>query len=169
MQFPRWLRESGYKDPIDPSNVPWQLSHDGELPMTWFMKEPDHLEYFIGWMVAQREGLPTWLDVYPLKKLDEGATAETPVFVDIGGGAGHQCMALKQAYPDLKGRIILEDLPKTIEQALPVPGLEKIGIDFWKEQPVKGTSDISSTPRGKRTALTRRARCTSLLPTQHIS
>src|SRR3954469_13258736 len=107
MKFPQWLRETGYKDPTDPTNVPWQLAHDSDLPMTWFMKNPQHFDYFIGWMIGHREGLPTWLDRFPVDTLTKDATQETPVFVDVGGGAGHQCLALKQAHPALVGRVIL--------------------------------------------------------------
>ena len=139
MTFPKWLRENGYKDPADPANVPWQLSHDSDLPVNWSMKNPEHFDYFIGWLQAHREGLPTWLDVFPFETLVQGANPETAVFVD-GGGAGHQCMVLKQRHPSLVGRVILEDLPPVIERAVPVPGMEKVPIDFWKHQPIEGMS-----------------------------
>lgn len=36
----------------------------------------------------------------------------------------------------------LEDLASMLEQALPVPGLEKAPIDFWKGQPILRTIDF---------------------------
>lgn len=89
MQFPTWLSETGFKDPTDPVNVPWQLSHDSDQPMNWPMSNPQQLEYFIGWMMVQREGLPIWLDKFPFETLNKGATPDAPVFVNVGGGAGH--------------------------------------------------------------------------------
>jgi len=46
---------------------------------------------------------------------------------------------LKSRYPDLKGRVILQDLPDVVEKVTVDEGtFEKMGIDFFQEQPVKG-------------------------------
>ena len=40
---------------------------------------------------------------------------------------------------DIKGRVILQDLPRVIEDISdPLPGVEKIGYDFFTPQPIKG-------------------------------
>lgn len=91
-------------------------------------------------MTAQRVGMPTWLDVYPVK--DETSTwdPQKPVLVDVGGGFGHQCAALQAQYPDLKGEIVLQDLPQTLAHAMPLPNVKVMEHDFFKPQPVKGSS-----------------------------
>lgn len=61
-------------------------------------------------MAAQREGLPTFLDVMNFEEeFAQGADSTTPMFVDIGGELGHQCVSLRQRYPTLPGRVILQD------------------------------------------------------------
>lgn len=62
------------------------------------------------------------------------------LFVDIGGGVGHQCAALKAhlSKAGFQGRVVLQDLPMAIEHALPTEGVEKTVFDFLGEQPIKG-------------------------------
>lgn len=43
-----------------------------------------------------------------MRGLAKGADASTPTFVDVGGAAGHQCIAVRDNYPDLAGRIMRE-------------------------------------------------------------
>jgi demethylsterigmatocystin 6-O-methyltransferase len=89
-------------------------------------------------MTAVHDGQKTWLDAVEFKELVEGGTAETPIFVDVGGGIGSQCALLKTKLPDLPGRVILQDMPQAIDFALPTPGVENTAVDFWGEQPIKG-------------------------------
>ena len=65
-------------------------------------------------------------------------TPNNALYVNIGGGIGHQCAQFKARYPDLPGRIILQDLEHSIEQALKTPGVENMVHDFFEAQPVKG-------------------------------
>jgi demethylsterigmatocystin 6-O-methyltransferase len=63
---------------------------------------------------------------------------EKAVFVDVGGGTGRQCVALREKFPDLKGRVVLQDLPAVVAGVGMLDGVEVIGYDFFTEQPVKG-------------------------------
>jgi len=48
-------------------------------------------------MKVQFLGLPTWLDVYPWKRaVTELSGPEQVLLVDLGGGIGHQCVALRE-------------------------------------------------------------------------
>lgn len=89
--------------------------------------------------------MPNWLDVFPVgEQLCGNIEAESVFLVDIGGGPGHQCGALKERYPDMRGRIILQDTEDIMKEALFCPGVEAMVHDFWTEQPVKGISSRSS-------------------------
>ncbi|KAI0009686.1 putative sterigmatocystin 8-O-methyltransferase precursor [Xylariaceae sp. FL0662B] len=147
MAFPKFLRENGYTEPTDSNHCPWHISHHRpNIPLfPWLKDQPEHMGYFLSWMAAQREGLPIFLDVIDFREeLARGTLTEsTPLFVDVGGAKGHQCIALRQRFPELPGRIILEDLPDVIEQVKsdPLPGFEDIEVqphDFFTPQPVKG-------------------------------
>lgn len=117
---------------------PFQLAFHTDLPaFVWAQSKPQLVHDFGLWMGTLHDGQKTWLDVCDFKRLVNGSTPETPIFVDIGGGLGHQCALLK-TIPDLVGRVVLQDLPQAIEHALPTAGVEKMVFDFWGEQPIKG-------------------------------
>lgn len=88
-------------------------------------------------MEAQFATLPTWLDAVSFDmEVAKDVGTEEVVFVDVGGGNGSQCSALKKAFPELKGRIILQDRPAVLEKALKIDGMELMAHDFLTEQPV---------------------------------
>ena len=92
-------------------------------------------------MTANREGQDIFLDTYPIEEeLMRESNSETPLFVDVGGGFGHQCVALKSklAKASIPGRIVLQDLPAVLAHAMHVEGVEHMAHDFMTEQPVKG-------------------------------
>ena len=98
-------------------------------------------------MSASREGQKTWLDVVPFEKeFCQDLKPDTPLFVDVGGGIGQQCLALKTRFPNLPGRIILQEMPQTLPQVLPVDGMEKMAHDFWTLEPVQGKSPSKNRP-----------------------
>lgn len=94
---------------------------------------------FASWMAGQRAGQASWFEAFHLQHFESGRTdPEIPVFIDVGGGVGHQCLALRARFPALKMRIILQDLPSVLHQATPTEGVEHMPHSFWEEQPVEG-------------------------------
>lgn len=79
--------------------------------------------------------------MYPVATEAADWPAEQPLFVDAGGALGHQCAKFKEEYPSLKGRIVLQEPPHTIERALQTPGVENMVHDLFAPQPVIGTLD----------------------------
>lgn len=80
-------------------------------------------------------------DYYPIQeRLIEGSKQgdEAVFLVDVGGGRGHDLEGLKQAHPNIKGKLILQDRPEVVSLAELSPGLEKMPHDFNTPQPVKG-------------------------------
>ena len=84
--------------------------------------------------------------------MDE-SNGETPLFVDVGGGVGHQCLALVTRFPSLKGRVILQDLPAVLARAAPLKGVDFMAHDFWTEQPVQGRVSSPQAPQAVLTGL----------------
>ncbi|KAI1366912.1 S-adenosyl-L-methionine-dependent methyltransferase [Xylaria arbuscula] len=144
--IPRCLRDSGYQDMTDGTHFPFYVGHDTNKNLYDWME--DHrvvLNHFMSFMVSQRDGERTFLDVVDFKKefISRAMDEDTPVFVDIGGSFGHQCVSLRQKYPDLVGRVILQDSEEVIQQARshPIPGFESIesqAHNFLTPQPVEG-------------------------------
>jgi demethylsterigmatocystin 6-O-methyltransferase len=89
--------------------------------------------------------------VFPFEA-ELGDFAGPRVPVDVGGGFGHQCVALQARYPELRGRLVLQDLPQALEH-LPPPlaaqlggVVEQMAHDVFQEQPVRGARFVSDTP-----------------------
>ena len=151
-KLPQFLADTHYQNPSDMTNTAFQRGHNTTEPLFgWIVEHPSKFNAFNQYMTKQREGRPTWLDVFPVEEtLAKNIDPETPLFVDVGGGVGHQCAALKAHYPHVKGKVILQDLPQVLEQKLAIDGVEAMGTDFWKEQPVKGTPFLFPTPLSPR-------------------
>lgn len=106
---------------------------------TWLDTHPVQKHAFHNFMKEQFTSLPTWLDVVSFgTEFARDIRPDDVVFVDVGGGNGAQCAALKKNMPNLKGQVILQDQSYVLETALEVGDLEKMPYDFFKEQPVKG-------------------------------
>ena len=134
------------------------------------MDYPDYLKNFITWMTVQHEGHSVWLDVFPfVEELGHDAGPQTPLFVDVGGNGGHQCLLLKTRYPEITGRIILQDLAPVINNIPPMEGIEKIAHDFWTVQPVRGQYSPSQMTDDYLVLKNSQSRCHSLLHAQHPS
>ncbi|KAI1129770.1 S-adenosyl-L-methionine-dependent methyltransferase [Nemania abortiva] len=143
--MPNFLRETDYANMTDATRLPWHYGHDTADPIfRWIGERPEVLNSFMGWMAGQRDGRCGFLGVVDFgEEFAEDAEASTPIFVDVGGSMGHQCIAVKQLYPELVGRVVLQDLPETIEKvkANPLPGMEGIEVhahDFFTPQLVRG-------------------------------
>lgn len=127
----------------------------------------------LSWMQGQRYGLPIFLDAFDFEKeLAQGTEPSTPLFVDVGGAMGHQCIALKQRYPGMAGRIILQDTPSVIEQVKqsPLPdfeGNEATPYDFFTPQPIKGKFHRAGPNLAVITANLCPRRRSRILPAQH--
>ena len=111
--------------------------HSEEDFYTWMEPHPVQQGAFHRFMEAQFAMLPTWLDAISFDtEIAQDVGTEDVVFVDVGGGNGSQCAALKKAFPYLKGRIILQDRPAVLQKSLKVDGMEVMAHDFLTEQPV---------------------------------
>ena len=84
---------------------------------------------------------------YPVNdRLVTGAnTDSSAVFlVDVGGNNGHDLQQLKEKYPNLPGRLILQDTPEVINGVKGIEGVfEPTVHDFFTPQPVKGECSFS--------------------------
>ncbi|KAL9614585.1 MAG: hypothetical protein Q9167_000954 [Letrouitia subvulpina] len=141
--LPRFLESTKFQNPADPTDCALSLAFDThEHAYQWFPKNPDRMNWFVNYMAAQREGEANWLDSFPFQDLvvsnRKPLTPERPTFVDVGGGIGHQSRNFKAHFPDLPGRVILQDSAKTIDSALKTEGVEPMAHNFFNPQPIQG-------------------------------
>ena len=137
--FPAVLKEKKYKNLADNTQTVFNKTWQTHLPgFVWFQQHPERFHHFNKFMQVQREGMPTWLTVYPVKEETKGWDTGKALFVDVGGGFGHQCAAFRNKYPDLGGQIILQDVPQAIANAMQVQNMEVMEHDFFQPQPITG-------------------------------
>ncbi|KAL8811856.1 MAG: hypothetical protein Q9200_001471 [Gallowayella weberi] len=124
---------------------PLQDAYNTNLSGWDFFLEPqfaDSLQDCNLFMKGRRQGSLSWLDFYPFAEKVLGGVstdAESVLVVDVGGGLGHGLVEIKERFPQSQGRLILQDLSKTIEQAGNGKGIfEPMAHDFFTPQPVQG-------------------------------
>jgi hypothetical protein len=134
------LNESLSK-PAD-TRTPFEIGQQSDVDFyTWLESHPVQAGAFHRFMEAQFASLPSWLSVIPFDTdYAKSAESNTPIFVDVGGGNGQQCVALEKKFPELTGRIVLQDRPKVLEKAISSSRVERMPYDYLTEQPVKGKS-----------------------------
>ncbi|KUJ18479.1 O-methyl transferase B [Mollisia scopiformis] len=137
--LPTFLKRTNYKSPTDELHTAFQDAWKTSLhAFSWFADNPDHLAPFNDFMALRRQPGLSWLSMYPVVQESRGWEVEMPIYVNIGGGIGHQCAQFKEMYPDIPGRVILQDLSHSIANALQTPGVENMEHDFFEPQPIKG-------------------------------
>lgn len=143
---PKWLKEHNYQCPSDATDAVFQtaLGKKGQTMWDWFQEPPNQemSDDFNRQMRFTVQGRKSWLDVRPPDDLVKAWDGESPLIVDVGGGIGQDVAAFKRKFPDVQGKIVLQDLPSAIEQArknADLPGIELLAHDAFKEQPVKGS------------------------------
>ncbi|KAI3322972.1 S-adenosyl-L-methionine-dependent methyltransferase [Xylariaceae sp. AK1471] len=139
-EMPAFLRNNNFQDVTDGNATVFQPAYKTDLDTyTWFSHNPEHREALVKYMATEQNIRGRWLDEYPIERGTWSWDPEMPVFVDVGGNVGHYCALFKKNFPAVAGRVILQDLPSTLRHALQTPGVEILGHDFFKEQPIKGS------------------------------
>ncbi|RMZ67964.1 O-methyl transferase B [Pyrenophora seminiperda CCB06] len=141
--IPKWLAENSYKAPKDNKHLPFNLGKNTDLHFfEWLSQRPKHQHAFNEYMSFQRVGQNSWLDVFPLEKMLKNSSTgneHRTLFVDVGGGYGHQCKEVLRRMPWLQERIVLQDTHRAaIDSAKEIKDLKVVYHDFNNPQPVKG-------------------------------
>ncbi|KAF2968706.1 hypothetical protein GQX73_g4913 [Xylaria multiplex] len=94
-------------------------------------------EFFEG----DRGSRPSWVTWFPVReKLFSGLKVEEggPLLVDVAGGRGHDISEFEKQFPDVSGRLVLQDQQFVLDSAISLSTrVEKHVIDFWKDVPVR--------------------------------
>ena len=148
--LPQYMRETGFHQfPVKPEDKnPFYYAHGVQF-WEFFDKYPEHRKDFDEYMAARRKGFAMWHETFPLAEIlgtNVKTDPEAVLFVDVGGNQGHEITNFLKAYPELPGRLILQDLPPMIERVSkdPPEGIELIPYDLFTPQPVKGQQALLS-------------------------
>ena len=153
--LPDYFRKTHNHNPQDGRNCAFQLGL--ETPLHFFeYLTGDVAHKFHHHMASYRQGRPHWMDVgfYPVPSLVAGVTIgdDDTLLVDIGGGLGQDLQAFRHRWPDLPGRLVLQDRPEVIERATQMkldPSIILMSHDFFTDQKVQGKLVVQS-PVGKK-------------------
>ncbi|KAF2811453.1 S-adenosyl-L-methionine-dependent methyltransferase [Mytilinidion resinicola] len=144
--LPEYLKSTGYKNPISKDESAWKFALKTPLSYFEYLAQPGQeyrLRNFNLHMTAKNEiYTQRWFEVVPVHEaLRPSLGPDSPLIVDVGGNVGHDLIALHEAHPELKGKLVLQDLPGPIAQATNLPaGTEKMEYSFFTPQPVKEAS-----------------------------
>ncbi|KAL8716055.1 MAG: hypothetical protein Q9225_006262 [Loekoesia sp. 1 TL-2023] len=122
----------------------WQYGHDSSLSLFALLHQhPSDRKIFDTFMSGQRNNRTDWFDAFPTQTiLLDGASSDpsSPLIVDIAGGIGSELGAFAKRYPSAPGKLILQDLPETIENSKPTLSstIEPMAHDIFTPQPVTG-------------------------------
>lgn len=150
--LPKFFASTGYTTPKDPANLPFNMAFGPALFFQWLPEHPEVLSSFQQWMMAQRDGHTPWLEFYPFREqVVEGYNEDDPhgvLFVDVGGSMGQEILQIQAEHTGLPGRMVLQDLPSTIEKVSSKSGMEAMSHDFFTPQPIisRKPSQIKSFP-----------------------
>ncbi|OJJ43620.1 hypothetical protein ASPZODRAFT_169288 [Penicilliopsis zonata CBS 506.65] len=145
LALPEYLRKNGYRNPSDGHDTPFQLGFRTDQHFFEYLQaNPVIAGQFSNHMSAYRQGRPSWMDIgfYPVKERLLGESkfgSDDILLVDVGGSLGHDLSEFRQKWPQVPGRLILQDLPAVTEGAKGLDTtIEVMAHDFFTEQPVKG-------------------------------
>lgn len=146
-KFHEFAKKTNYREPHDVFNSPLQYGYNTKFDcFSHFAANPPYDMQFAQHMGAYRQGRPSWMDkgFYPVKeRLLDGYdhSKDGVLLVDVGGSFGHDIDEFRKKYPKAPGRLVLQDLPSVINQIDKLDNtIERMGHDFFDEQPIKGKS-----------------------------
>ena len=141
--LPFYLDSSGFKN-FSGAPRPFQDSHKTNLGFfPWLIADPPMLTNFNNVMKGQRMNRKDWFDFFTvdviLLKDADGNNVCATLLVDIAGGEGHDTEAFHKRFPTAPGKLILQDLPATINSIKPLDdAVVRMKYDFCTPQPIHG-------------------------------
>lgn len=137
--LPAFLSEHGYSETTELKYAPFHKGFNTELPVfEWMTQHPEMVAQMTQYMAATNSEKPSPFDVYPFPSECEHLGEDRVLFVDVGGNVGHQCVSLREKCPQLKGRVVLQDLKAVVQHAKVLSSIEVMEHDFFDPQPVQG-------------------------------
>lgn len=144
---PAFLAKSQYRNPTDPADCAFNLAWRTDKPVYsgWIPEDPTLIPAFTEFMKSQRGTQRSWTEAFPMETLqlsDEVVEQGRALLVDVGGSAGHQCIALRERCPELQGKMIVQDVDRIVDKVdhvhLAMLNIEAQAHGFFTSQPVDG-------------------------------
>lgn len=140
-KLPEFLESTGWRNPTDSKHALFQFASGGEQDIfSWLHEHPPIMKAFSACMAASTilQGLRLPDIIASTLPRDAGHDEKQVFCIDIGGGSGKLLSEVCQLRPDIKGRMIVQDLPKEIEEREVLEKVEGMPYNFFDPQPVHG-------------------------------
>lgn len=140
------LSSTSFAEPCDENTDPYTFTF-GKSIWKRHNEEPLLNERFNNSMTVSyaARGIPAECFLFDAEAARLNLTSNDIFLVDIGGGMGHQTLRIRNMYPSIPGRVIVQDLPHVVEYAKTQKDVVGAGIEFqwhdmFKPQPVEGAA-----------------------------
>ena len=139
-RLPAYFEAKGspYQNPNDAYDSAFQFAlNTDKHSFEWIADHPRLQRAFNVVMTLGRANeAQKWFEYFPVEEKLAVSEPSQIALVDIGGGVGHDLIALKAAHPGLKGKLMLQDLPVVTASARDLPdGIEALGHNMFDAQP----------------------------------
>lgn len=138
-RLPDYLARIGFQNPSDAFDGPFQYAMGTKTHyFEWLNSHPrDQTAFYNLMSISRMDRGEEWFDFYPVDERLR-VTGDEPLLIDVGGGQGHDLIALKAKFPNIAGKLVVQDLPIVIDHVKDLPlGIEAMKHDFFSPQPVK--------------------------------
>jgi hypothetical protein len=158
--LPQYFRQNGYSSPDDYEAGPYQFGHETDLESyAYWLTKPEVINNFDTFMNGGKLGnqrrwtgkslrlllfksiaeIPEWFPSYDVIVNGYKDGSEGVMLVDVAGGRGHDIEAFLRKHHNASGRLVLEDLPETIDQIRTLSSkVEPYPHNFFEPQPIEG-------------------------------
>lgn len=125
---------------MDVNDTPFQFVMGDKLRyFDYLSSKPYYQDAFNTVMTSSfRRTGKKWFEFFPVEERLHVQDQSDVLLVDVGGGHGSDLLLFHEAFPNLPGKLILQDLPHVVETATLPSSIDGQGYDFFDEQPVKG-------------------------------
>lgn len=107
-----FLAENEYQDVSNAGRTAFQKAFRTDLPaFMWHPKQPERFGSLQQVMTVNGAADVPWYTIFPFEK-EIGTFQDLAALADVGGGFGHQCVALLAGFPHLHGKLVLQELPR---------------------------------------------------------
>ncbi|KAJ2902791.1 hypothetical protein MKZ38_000072 [Zalerion maritima] len=145
-KFHEYGEEKNWIEPNTIDDGPLQYAYHTKLNLFEHLHATGYGKDFGLHMGGYRQGRPSWMDpgFFPVQErlvegFDSSSSSDPVMLVDIGGSHGHDVDEFRRKWPEVPGRLIVQDLPPVIGAIDELDAkIERMEYDFHTEQPVKG-------------------------------
>ena len=135
------LHHHGMSAPKDANETPFFSANNMTL-FQWLKENPKQRKLFDSYMGFRRIQISPWYEIFLITDqftTDLRTDPHAALIVDVGGSHGHDLLKFKERYPGLPGKLILQDLPETINSLSgELSGIEPMAYNLYHPQPIKG-------------------------------